>query len=159
MVEKHNDFDVFPVSEDGCFFFGSGADVRQGVGEVLVGVVAGIVEDVAEVEVAVGDGEEEAEVVGKDSDGAFALQVGSARDWQVAITSVQESSHALFVFRLRHILEVGADQVVGAAVAWVKRVAGQVGNRDSVVYSGDARSDAVHGINEELVFGLVEEDA
>ena len=73
MVEEDDHFDVFPVSEDGCSFFRTGADVRQGVGKVLVGAGVGAVVDVAEVEVAVCDGEEEAEVVGKDCNGAFAL--------------------------------------------------------------------------------------
>jgi hypothetical protein len=72
LVDENDDFDVFPVSEDGGSFLRRGTNVGQGVGEVMVATVVGL-EDVTEVQVAVGDGQEETEVVGKDADGAFAL--------------------------------------------------------------------------------------
>ncbi len=72
MVDENDDFDVFPVSEDGGSFLRRGTNVGQGVGEVLEGTVVGL-EDVTKVQVAVSNSQEETEVVGKDADGAFAL--------------------------------------------------------------------------------------
>lgn len=73
MVDENDDFDVFPVSEDGGSFLRTGTKVGQGVGEVLIATGVGVVEDITEVQVAVSDGQEETEVIGKDFDGVFAL--------------------------------------------------------------------------------------
>lgn len=72
MIDENDDFDVFPVPEDGGSFLRRGTNVGQGVGEVLVATIVGL-EDVTEVQVAVGDGQEETEVISKDVDGAFAF--------------------------------------------------------------------------------------
>ena len=159
VVNEHNHFDILPVPENGGSLLVWNTYVGQSVSEVLVWTVISVVVNVAEVNVTVSDGNEEVVLVGNNSDGAFALKESGAQNWQVSVSSVQESSHNLFVLRLRNVLEVVSDQAVDSAVAWVKWVTGQVWDWDFVVNGRSVSSDAVHCVNQKLVVGLIEKNS
>jgi len=95
---------------------------------------------VAEVDVAVSDGDEEVVIVGDYSDWLLALQESGSQNLLVSIPSVQKGGQALLAGWLWNILEVVSNQVVGSAAFWVNWIAGQFADWNSVVDSWYTRS-------------------
>lgn len=106
LVDEHDHFNVLPVPENLLSFLWLGANVWQSVGKVLELFARRVIINVAEVNITVSNGNKEVEVINKNFDGVFALKESGAQNWEVAISSVQESCHALLILGQRNVLEV-----------------------------------------------------